>query len=913
MMPMMKSVLHFLLLFVLAAVAPCSALAQDLAPYQPLEIRHVCTAQPMRETPGGTATRMMESGEQVVLRDLTYASDETAWFALDYATGRGLERAIGYLPVSQVRHFCADSAHSEVSSDSRLQSYSAPPNTCHLVVGYAATVDAVNVLARSLPDLAVAMSSYRLQSGGYALTAGLLSTEEAAQVVRRLDQLPNGSTCVSGADFAEALVYDGATFTSVDHSASENDAARLLSAQDLLTQGRGAQDPLSMKQACDLGLGAACTGFADLIYGEADGPDRGPAVVTRYALLGCLAGDLYGCQMAVNRLDNTLDFVRTQALEDTPDGSGRVVSELSKLLCDGRDRFGCILLARGTATDGTASLVEAASNFAANLTACEEGVTWVCDELPADFDRVVQARGTGPSEDERFAIAGVESRLCTMGRRDPNQRSCIPAYYGYRDFLQYGTPATLDADRVAKAVSVLTDGCAAGDPSACGTFAAMPDYWSVSDRRQASASAIALCSAQDEKDSICDSLDSILDPTFPETRLLQRPRYERLAQSCLTPGNGAYQDCIWAMHSYAALDAPDGLTTAEAMLNAACSPNNINGCQALAQLYGKSGHEYAGIKIPGRNDPEAYIAVLRMGCREGNQDVGNTCSQLADGVAASGDDESPLSVLAMACGSLVDGQGGQDAWVCYDAAKMALAENVRLEDALIWANFVCEGDDISTAPYACKLAGNILAEGLGLPADPSGALLAYQRGCFHPRVSTTDGEACLSYGNLLIETVRQHEAPTPPLVFAHREDGEDPAPPLVLAEASRAFDMGCMDDIAEACVANKRLLEEWSTGDLPFDPFTCQVRSAVGEVISERPCRGFTAYQAAEEMKASRAQIGLNIYVWPDGDRSVTYVKDGVWRLNEVRTDYPVQEGATTCWHNPISTRTFCVTPTERP
>ena len=199
MMPMMKSVLHFLLLFVLAAVAPCSAFAQDLAPYQPLEIRHVCTAQAMRATPGGTATRMMESGEQVVLRDLTYASDETAWFALDYATGRGLERAIGYLPVGQVRHFCAESANSGVASDSRLQSYSAPPNTCHLVVGSAATVDAVNVLARSLPDLAVAMSSYRLQSGGYALTAGLLSTKEAAQVVRRLDQLPNGSTCVSGA------------------------------------------------------------------------------------------------------------------------------------------------------------------------------------------------------------------------------------------------------------------------------------------------------------------------------------------------------------------------------------------------------------------------------------------------------------------------------------------------------------------------------------------------------------------------------------------------------------------------------------------------------------------------------------------------------------------------------------------
>ncbi|UXN67792.1 hypothetical protein N8A98_01645 (plasmid) [Devosia neptuniae] len=903
---MMKTALHLPILLMLAAVAPSSALAQDMAPYQSLEVRHVCTAQAMRVTPGGAEALMVETGEQVVLVDVTYAADEIAWFALNYATGRGLERATGYLPVEEVRHFCGDPARVEFASDSRLQSYIAPPNTCHLVLGYADTVDALNVQASSALDFAAVMSSYRLQSGGYALTAGLLSTEVA-------DRLPNGSTCVSGADFAEALIYDGSSFALADNSASENRAARLLSAQDLLANGRKLQDPQAMKQACDLGLGAACTGFADLIYDEPDGADRGPAVVTRYSLLGCLAGDLYGCQMAVNRLDNTLEFARTQALAGTSESTGRVTTELSKLLCDEQDRFGCILLARGTAPDRPASLVEAASNFAANLTACKQGIAWICEELASNFDRVVQARGSGLSGDERFAIAGIETELCTMGARELNQRSCVRAYYSYRDFLQYGTHANLDADRVAKAVSVLTDGCSAGDPPACGTMAAMPDYWSVSDRRQATASAIALCSVQDQKDSICDSLDSILDPTFSETRSLLRPRYERLAQSCRTPGNGAYQDCIWALHSYAALEAPDGLTTAEAMLNEACSPANSNGCQALAQLYGKSGHDYGGITIPGRDEPKAYMAVLRMGCREGNQDAGNTCSQLADALAMAGDDENPLSVLAEACVSLMDGQGGQDAWACYDAAKMALTQNAQLEDALVWANFVCEGDDISTAPYACKLVGNILAEGLGLPADPSGALLGYQRGCFHPRVSTTDGEACLNYGNMLIETVRQNEMPTQPLVFAHREDGEDAEPSLVLAEASRAFDMGCMDGIAQACRASERLLEEWSTGDLPFDAFTCQVRSAVGEVVSERPCRGLVIYQAADEMKQSREQIGLNVYVWPDGDRSVTYIKDGVWRLNEIRTDYPTREGATTCWHNPISTRSFCVTPATGP
>lgn len=905
---MMKTASYLMILLLLVVLAPRMAQAEDIAPYQPLEIRHVCTSQPMSEMPAGAEARMMEAGEQVVLRDVTYAPDETAWFALDYATGRGLERATGYLPVAEVTHFCPDSAGSLGASDSRLQTYRAPPNSCHLVIGHADTLEALNGLALSMPGFAASMASYRLQSGDYALTAGLLSTEIANQIINRSDQLPASSLCASGTDFAEALVYDGARFAPVDHSAFESDGARLANAQDMLARARDTQDPQGMKQACDLGLGAACTGFAHLIYGEPEGPGRGPAVVTHYALLGCMAGDLDGCQMAVNRLDNTLELARRQVLPGADNADGRVTTEISKLLCDRQDRFGCILQARGTAADRTPSLVEAVSNFAANLTACQQGIAWICEELGSGLGLVAQARGESFSDDERFAIAGIETGLCTMGPREPNQRSCTQAYYGYRDFLQYGKAASLDADRVARAVSVLSDGCAAGDPPACGTLAAMPNYWSVPDRRQATARVIALCNVQGDRDGICESLDNILDPTFPETRPLLRLRYERLAQSCMTPGNGAYQDCIWAMHSYAALEQSDGLATAEAMLRQACSPANSNGCQALGLLYGKPGHEYEGIKIPGRNDQEAYIAALRMGCRDNNLDTGNTCGQLADAVVADGDGDSALQVLGEACDRLMDTQDRQDSWDCYDAAKMALAENTRLDDALVWANFVCEGEDISTAPYACKLEGNIRAQGPGMPADPSGALLAYQRGCFHPRVHTTDGEACLNYGNLLIESVRRGETPPQPLAFAHREDGEVPAPALVLAEASRAFDMGCMDNIAQACTANVRLLEEWSTGDLPYAPFTCQVKAATGEVTSERPCRGLIFYQAAGEMKPSREQIGLNIYVWPDGDRSVTYIKDGGWRLNEVRTDYPAREGTTTCWHNPISTRTFCVT-----
>ncbi len=84
-----------------------------------------------------------------------------------------------------------------------------------------------------------------------------------------------------------------------------------------------------------------------------------------------------------------------------------------------------------------------------------------------------------------------------------------------------------------------------------------------------------------------------------------------------------------------------------------------------------------------------------------------------------------------------------------------------------------------------------------------------------------------------------------------------------------------------------------------FESASRQVVETIRLLPLERP----------EARKETREQVGLNVYVWPDGDRSVTYIRDGIWRLDEVRTDYPATKGNSRCWRNPISTRSFCVTP----
>lgn len=877
------------------------AFPQELSPHQPLETRHICVEQAIRHALGGVAARVMPAGEEVALRDVTFDADGVAWFALDYATGKGRERALGYLPIAEVTHFCPRPV--APADEDRFQTYLAPPNTCHLVAGHADTLQGLNDLAASLPDFGASASGYRQHSGDYALVLGLLGTGASDRIIGLSEQLPEGSLCASGADFAQVLVQGSAGFVEADRGGVADAAALLSTAQQ-------AGDGAGMKQACELGVGPACTAFASLIYDAAEGPARGPAVVTRYALLGCMAGDLLGCQLAINRQGNTVELVRDQSLVSGAEDN-RVTTELSKLLCDAQDRFGCVLLARGTATRRSPTLVEAVSNFAAHLTACLQGIGWICETLEGDFAAVTTARGSGPTADERYALAGIEAGICTQGARAPNQQSCKPAYYLYRDFLTYGDRAARDGPRVAQARAFLTDGCAAGDPAACGTLSKLANVWPVAERQAAAARAIALCDAQEDKDSICESLGAALDPTLPESRPALRARYDALALSCLTLDGGSSQDCSQALHLYAAMEVPDGLGTVEAMLNEACSPANTKGCEALARIYAKTGYDAQGVTIPTRDDPDARMAALRMGCPVGHDpaQAGNTCGQLADAMADSGDREAALDVRAAACEALIASGNGQDGWACYDAAKLALGQQTRLPEALGWAEFVCEGTDPSVAPYGCKLVGNILSAGLGQPADPALALAAYQRGCFHHRVNTTDGEACLRYGTMLTEAVRRGDQTTAPLAFAHREDGEDPTQPMMLSEASRAFDMGCMDNIAQACAANAALLEDWSAGDMPSNPFICQVRAADGEITSAKPCRGFIFYQASAQRQAARAQIGLNVYVWPDGDRSVTYVDGGIWRLNEIRTDDPVTEGASRCWQNPISTRSFCVAP----
>jgi hypothetical protein len=274
-----------------------------------------------------------------------------------------------------------------------------------------------------------------------------------------------------------------------------------------------------------------------------------------------------------------------------------------------------------------------------------------------------------------------------------------------------------------------------------------------------------------------------------------------------------------------------------------------------------------------------------------------------------------MEVFARSCDHQISHASGRlkNIDVCYNAAKFALAQKARYADALRWSEFACSAEDQGLSPYACKLAGNIYAAGYGTGVNPQEAVIAYQNGCFHPYVTTTDGEACIRYGTLLLDARSAAERTgIPHIILPGQMYGTRLNSADTVSEASRAFDMGCMDNIEQACALNRKLLNDWSKGQFSHQLARCRVQDDRGPVSSDKTCRAFSFYQAAGQQKQQRQQIRLAVYVWPDGDRTVVYQKDGRWVLNEVTTDGARDDGATRCFRNPVSKRSFCVTPSPQ-
>ncbi len=898
-------------LFIAAIIAIILALlpvsqgrTQDLPPYQTLEVRRLCAPTQISRTPGQRANQtghiLLNAGGEVRLVDITFGPDRRPYFAVDYATGKGLERAKGFVPIENASNFCGFSQRAENG-----QPFVSPPNTCHLIAAVAPSLAALNSQARALAAFRPSMAAYLQSDGHYALSLGLLNIKASSSILARATRLPENSHCSTGNAFIASLVKTGSAFSQPETAGYASTEERLAAAGALLQAAAQTQDSNGLRKACHLGLGSACSLYAQAIYDAADPDGDLPATVTHYALLGCMSGDVLGCKLAINRSENTLENAQFRAIEGgTGDANDLVTPELAKPGCDAGDAVSCVLLARGTASTTTATAVEASSNFAALYTACGAGIAFVCRDLPDSFDPVISARGQAVSAtpDENYALAALLEESCEPGPARANHIHCKPAYYKYRDFLQATEPDRLEKPRLTKAKALLERGCANGDPSACIAQTRLAAHWALDARNHSAARAIALCAEQTEKDSACTGLGSALDPGLAAAAPAQNDSYQALSNSCRTDTSASGPQACAAAVAAALASKDIKRPQLEAMLDSACGDETINGCQALASLLFANTKEQSPPPIKADNDARA-LAALKKGCRFDNAPA-STCLSLARLHGDAGEIAAAMNLFEKGCAAQIAQSSNRPETVslCYEAAKFALQHKTHYPAALQWADFACKAADPGLSPYACKLIGNIYALGLGTAVNAQQAAMAYQSGCFHPFVATTDGEACIRYGNLLLGA-------KPPIVLAGDAYAGDQTAASLITEASRAYDMGCMDNIEQACQLNRTLLEDWSRGRYPHDRTTCSVKDDAGTTRSEKSCRRFSFYQAAAERKPGRRQLRLNVHVWPDGDKTVIYQDNGRWRLNEVITDGPQRKSDMTCWRNPISKRSFCAKP----
>lgn len=907
---LIKNSISVLLVSLLTALALSGPVYSDnLQPHQPLGIRHVCAQAQVSASPGKSAQHSLHAGDEVQLQDITFGPDNKPYFAVNYATGTGLQRATGFLPVDHVFNFC----DFEKRADNG-QNFLAPPNTCHLIAVETNSLAALNKETLALEKFRPSMAAYRMSNGNYALSLGLLNTRASKTILQQAAGLPKTSQCSTGADFVKSMVKIETGFSEAESGHFASETERLAAARDLLQRGEKTSDSAILKQACDLGASRACSLYAEAIYDADDPKGSLPAAVTHYALMGCMGGNVLGCKLAINRAENTLENAQFRALEGgTQNPDDLIVLELAKPGCDARQAVSCILLARGTAPYTTPTLVQATSNFAAKLTACRTSIAWACKELQDAFAQVVEARKgyASATADENYALGSFVEGICIPGPAKPNVPHCKPAYLKYCDFLQYTKASATSDARIVKAKGLLEKGCAAGDPSACAAQTRLSNQWPTDVRSRAAARAIDLCAQQSKKDSVCDGLAAALDPKLQGAKPAQHEIYDTLVAKCKTdkPSSGQ-QACSAAVAAYKSLEGDRQPSDIEAVLSDACKGEHINGCRTLASLIAEKSQN----GLPDNQNKEALLSVLRTGCRFDDSPA-STCLSLADTLASSGKNSDAADVYAKTCEYQVEHAVGRptDVSICYNAAKFALAQKIQYADALRWSEFSCGAEDLGLSPYACKLAGNIYASGLGVEANPQEAIIAYQSGCFHPYVKTTEGEACIKYGNMLLDALNHlAQTGTPKLILPANmhDDGQNPI--NIGSEVSRAYDMGCMDNIEQACQLNRKLLDDWSNGRYHHNNVRCRVQDDRGSVSSEKTCREFPFYQAAGELKEQRQQVRLDVYVWPDGDRTVAYQKDGTWLLNEIVTDGVRRDGEITCWRNPISKRSFCVTTMEQ-
>ncbi|NHF72377.1 hypothetical protein [Paracoccus xiamenensis] len=846
----------------LILIAP-GAWAETLPAYQPANVRQVCAPAALLDQPGGAVIGQLDPGMAVTIDGIGFDASGQGFLRIES------QGEPGFAEMGPLYHFCAP-----------VHPLLAPPNSCHLVLARRASLEGVNEAAARSPDFLPMMTAYRTRDG-YALTAGPISLLARSRVLSS-DRLPEGADCETGADFTAPLDRIGDRFEMVPDTPpaeASNDAQQLL------------------RWRCQQGEAADCARYSQALGDIRPRDDALEAEMARFDLLGCMAGRALSCQRLMESDQGWINKPVFTALPNAGSGIALIEPELGKIGCDAGRVDSCLLLGRPELQFKTHERGAHLTAFLAYLHACRKAGGWTCEELAGLIDVTPQVLDASLTADDEYALAEALFSGCDLARA--SRRGCNRAFTG---FTRFAEAQTGDTTRDGVVYFRLRDGCAANNVIACVGVSKLERMFSVLDRRMAAARALELCEERGSAGAGCGSLAYTLSPDLPEARAPQQAKFDEEARKCAEEsGLTASQACKSALSFFR-----DNLSSGpedfpEQLLRENCSGDRIHGCAALASAYSvqeRKGPDGQAISWPGQ--PDQRLRALQAGCKAGSVGMEN-CESLGWLLERQGDAAGASAAYAMGCTSAMTLDA--DPLSCYSGGKHALNNTRDYDTAGRYFTHVCDSDDLRIAPYACKYLGQMAAAGQGGDVDPSDAMAQFQRACFHDRVETVDGEGCLLYGRALIEN-RAHldwDETTYGLAFVPGHDSHPEIARYGLSRASHAFLRGCRDGIGQACDANRALLAAWSAGDYPRAAAACRVTDAAGRVTSQKDCGRFR-YHVLEFEGDGAAEI----FVWPDGDRTVTNRAGGDWRLNggEV-SDHRIGDGWE-CWTNARSGNSFC-------
>lgn len=891
----------------MAVLSATPSVAQEL-PYQPYEIRQLCSVNGDSQVeifagPGQSSGNSLPVGTEVAVDDVSFDEMGQLYYRADYPTGQGLERATGYIRAKAARNHCEYDERRQLT----LKRFVAPPNTCHLIAASRGTIAEINDFARSYADFLPSMMAYRAENGWYAVSLGLIPTASAGFLLANTTRIPPDSYCSDGAGYIEVLDRRDDVFVQIAPAEQTTLRETRDFARSLNIEAQQTKRADIFRRACDLGEADACAGYANTLRGHGSDPMT-TSLRNRYDLLACMGGITAGCNNAFVSINRPyLDHAMRTALPDRRmEGMLSIIPELAKIGCDMEYPGSCMQVLTSYRDAAKTDRAAFATTVAAGYTACLGGSFYNCREFNNLFRMKQTYFSEGLSASDYSEIGAQWRKICSHQVAGNSNKRCNEGYRAFSSVLwaRDATPAQTTLAR-----DFLVEGCGQGNATACARLARPESGGSDDDRAAAARAATASCQGDDARAKVCNDLPYYTNDALIPADSLAMARYTEQAEAC---AGGSPYECGGALSHYAREISNDDLGPVIAMLRENCTADRVTGCEALAKAYGSyKNTSAAGTITVGIDDPVLRMATLRLGCSD-LMAPGNTCDGLGDALAKLGDNAAASAAYDKGCTYILGLRDNQvsyrEDWDCYNAAKHALLVTNDYSTANHFFTFVCDGDTAGLAPFACKYLGRIYDGGLGVERDADTARNYLGQSCFHRRVDDSDGEGCLLYGEQLI---RDRET----IYLNDRDFPEDAAVPqsvdaaemqYVLEEASRAFQRGCKTRIPLACDANTDLLTQRLNGAFGFDTTDCFVRDKGDPDFIVQTCRSLTQFPNFSDPDTQSDPLHEEIFIWPDGDRTIVQQSGDVWRLNGNRTSGLVAGPSYDCVANPATGREFC-------